>query len=370
MEEAAAQLRETLSDSIERHLVADVPVASLLSGGLDSTVIAAVAREHVDGLPTYCAGTGGAEPCDLEFARSAAEELGLRHRQVTLDGSDFEAGWSELVDRTGLPLSTPNEVAILAVCRALRADGNVVALSGEGADEILGGYEGVLRAAQAYEAQPQTPLDGGRFHLEIGAWIGPAGKHEVLRPEVQAMIEDDAFVIGAYRRAFERARAETPPNADPLDVHLRFQRQTNLAGLLGRLDTASMVAGVESRAPFADREVVSLAESLPLAVKYGAESTTGGGGLAVAARTRGKLVLRRAFAAEVPAAILERPKASFPLPFQEWIETAARGVAGSPFAEAVFQPGLLELVTREPREHWTYAWPMLNIVRWGDRWWG
>ncbi|MFT5052529.1 MAG: asparagine synthase (glutamine-hydrolyzing), partial [Chlamydiales bacterium] len=333
MQEGADLLRQTLSDSVSAHLDAKVPVACLFSGGLDSTGIAALAQAHVD-LPTYCAGTRGKEPGDLEFAQAAASDLGLEHSQVEIDGARFDAGWRDLIQNGGLPLSTPNEVAILAVCRALRADGNIVALSGEGADEILGGYDGVMRAARQFEEGDPGPLDGGRLHLELGAWIAPAVKPEVLHPDIWSALDNDQFVVNAYRRNFERAQADTPPEADPLEAHLRFLRRTNMAGLLSRLDRASMAAGVEGRTPFADREVVALAESMPVGIKVEPATSTANIG-------RGKRVLRQALANVVPRATLERPKASFPLPFQNWLAEAAQQATASPFARSIFEPRLL-----------------------------
>jgi len=364
MDEGARALEKVLGESIARHLAADVPVACLLSGGIDSTGLAALARVHSK-LPTYCAGTRNSVPGDLEFAQSAASELNLEHSQVEIDGLQFDSNWQELIQGTGLPLSTPNEVAIVAVCRRLRADGNVVALSGEGADEILGGYEGVMRAASQFESGDPGPLTGGRLHLELSAWIAPAVKPEVLNPEIWSALDDDQFLVDAYHKTFEQAKADTDPRADPLESHLRFLRRTNMAGLLSRLDRASMAAGVEGRTPFADREVVALAESMPIRLKIDPTSRAGD----PPNMPRGKHVLRRALAKVVPKSVLERPKASFPLPFRDWLGPAAKQATDSPFARSIFEPRLLDLVARAPEENWTYAWPILNIARWGDRWW-
>jgi asparagine synthase (glutamine-hydrolysing) len=126
--------------------------------------------------------------------------------------------------------------------------------------------------------------------------------------------------------------------------------------------------GVEGRTPFADSEVARVAEALPLRRKFARRSTTDAGG-DVATAVRGKLVLRDAFRGRVPRIALERPKASFPLPFQDWCASAARALPRSPFARALFLPAALETVANDPIEHWRLAWPLANLALWGDQLW-
>lgn len=370
--EAADLVRETLVDTTRRHLVSEVKTCSLLSGGLDSSVIASIARSSQPGLETWCAGTPsqgseqGPEQGDLEHARRMAEHLGTAHAEVTVDREAFLVSWREMIDRLGLPLSTPNEVAIRAVTAGLRAGGAVVALSGEGADELFAGYAPTLAAAQAFEQlacdeQAPSGLSGGRFQLESAAWASPAVKGALLNDSVWRGLEEDAFVISAYDELFERGREEAGPGASPLDAHLRFQRRVNLQGLLERLDTASMLSGVEGRTPFADEVLVEVAERLPMHHKIQLD----GSGAEL-----GKRVLREAFREELPEWVLERPKASFPLPFQGWLREVTATLDRSPFARALFTPDALEQVARDPEGLWSIAWPLANVSLWGDRWWG
>jgi asparagine synthase (glutamine-hydrolysing) len=201
-------------------------------------------------------------------------------------------------------------------------------------------------------------------------------KGDVLSADIWQALDEDAFVVQEYERGFQRCQKEAGERAGPLDAHLRFLRSVNLAGLLQRLDTATMLSGVEGRTPFADRAVVEFAESLPMALKFDADAALAGrtpGASAPPLTTvaaTGKLVLRRAFAGRLPAEILERPKASFPLPFRDWIAAHGRQLASSPFACAIFRGPLLERVSADPTTSWNYAWPMMNLARWGDRWWG
>jgi asparagine synthase (glutamine-hydrolysing) len=244
-----------------------------------------------------------------------------------------------------------------------------VALSGEGADELLAGYGGFLDAAAVFCARGPAVLSGARFQLEAGAWISPAVKGEVLAREVWDELSADAALIAEFERTFDRCAAEVGDAAQPLDAHLRFQRHMNLTGLLQRLDTATMLASVEGRTPFADVEFMRVCESLPMAVKFAERAAAPTGGApALHAGRRTKLALRHAFAGRVPRPVIERRKASFPLPFQRWIGSQGHVLRDSAFANAVFDARTLEVVSGDPSEHWTYAWPMMNVALWGDRW--
>ncbi|MCB9916000.1 MAG: asparagine synthase (glutamine-hydrolyzing) [Planctomycetes bacterium] len=352
---AAERVRAALEDSVTRHLRADVPVAALSSGGLDSAVVCTIAREHLPELETWCAGAREEEPGgDLEHARTVAAALGTTHHEVRLDRVRFTHDWQEMVRALGQPLSTPNEVAIHALARDLRAHGKVVALSGEGADELFGGYELALAAARDFCATSADKRSGGRFQLEASAWVSPALKPHLLGADAWVGMEGDAFLFEHFEETFRECARDAGPDAAPLEAHLRFVRRSNLAGLLDRLDRATMLASLESRTPFADLRVAEFADSLPLDVKW---------------RARGKQVVRDAFGAVLPAAVTQRPKASFPLPFAEWSADLAWRLETSPFARAFFADGLRAEVAQDARNRWQLAWPMLNLALWGDAHW-
>lgn len=377
-DEALDQVRAALEDSITRQLRSDVPLCSLLSGGLDSTIITAVAARRLAALRTYAAGAPTPADCrehpadcDLDFARRAAESLGTAHAEAHITRELFNERWPWMIQRMGVPLSTPNEVAIHEVARRLRADGCIVTLSGEGADELFAGYDQVLDAAARYRSDPSDARTAAAFELASNAWIPPDFKPGILSPRAWRAAGEDRWLSATYESEFTRAAAET--GNDGLDAHLRFHRRINLTGLLQRLDSATMLAGVEGRTPFADHEVARLAESLPLAFKYehdewasataGAPALRGQSALATLPRT--KLILREAFAEIVPAAILERPKASFPLPFQSWVQDHAGVLRESAFARELFSDAAIGAVTQQPGKLWRLAWPMINLAYWG-----
>lgn len=352
-------VRALVEDSVRRHLRADVPVCCLLSGGLDSSIIASIVAGVAPGLRTYCAGAmGDTTSEDFGFARRVAERLGTAHTEVGIDRELFCNRWGWMVRQTGLPLSTPNEVAIHEVSRRLRADGHVVALSGEGADELFGGYEGPLVEAGAFCRSARTVEEAARFHLDSAAWLPVGAKAGVLTPDAWRALEGDGALIDAYAAEFEQARLDGQDD-DALASHLRFHRRINLTGLLQRLDTAAMLAGVEGRTPFADAVVAGVAESLPMSRKF-----------VEGPPARTKIALREAFAHDLPPEVVSRPKASFPLPFQEWAGGLSAELEKSDFARSIFSEAAIATVSAHPARLWRMAWPMINLAMWGRRWWG
>ncbi len=394
-ESVAARTQEVIEESVRRHLRSDVPVCVLLSGGLDSAIIASIASGALDTMRTFCAGArddSTSESPDFAFARTFAAQLGSRHEEVIVTRDQFIASWLELSSHLGTPLSTPNEVAILAVSRALRAQGCLVALSGEGADEIFAGYDAPLDAAwrglrcasdnvvSAMAGSPSTRsgrADEGELALRAASWITLEEKVAVLTPDAHAAIDEDSALRSWYQEEFKRIAAQREDD-HPLQAHTRWLRRTNLPGLLQRLDTATMFAGVEGRTPFADSEVMEWGESLAMDEKFVVDANS-----LQPTALRTKLVLRRAFAGvgsartRLPDGILLRPKASFPLPFERWIGEALskspqlQSALRSNFAREMFSTSVLTTLARGgPEAPWTLAWPVVNLVTWGSKCWG
>lgn len=387
--DAARVVSDRVDESVHAHLRSDVPTCALLSGGLDSTVIASLARREMADLRTYCAGARegaamGAPDNDLFFARLAARQIGTKHAEAVVHRELFAEVWPAMIARLGVPLSTPNETAIYTVASRLRADGCVVTLSGEGADELFAGYAApMISAARFLEARLHGEHEGvhpGLFELESNAWMSPSIKAAALTDAARRRADDDRWLRDFYTAEFDRSAAEAlsdaplgAPAKPSLDAHLRMQRRINLTGLLQRLDTATMLAGVEGRTPFADAVVAALADSLPMAVKFEAPVLAGAGAhspIDSDAPPRTKIALREAFRGAIPDEVIDRPKASFPLPFQSWIADHAPALRRSSFARELFTEAAIETVGAQPENAWQFAWPMINAAMWGERWWG
>ncbi len=355
-------LAQTIEDSVHRHLRSDVPMCALLSGGLDSAITTTIARSALPELNTYCAGarSEGFDD-DFTFAAQLARQLGTNHHEVDVTQSIFTQRLPELINRMGNPMSTPNTIAIHEVALALRARGHIVTISGEGADELFGGYAPIMQQCArrvASLADPNHDPQGGLFHLQANAWVSHELKPAILAPNIYAHTEDDRHLREYYTHVFDHLHTPATP---ALQTHLRFQRRMNLPNLLERLDVATMLAGVEGRTPFADTEVAICAEALPMDRKFIDAPDE-------LHEPRTKIALREAFAHQLPAEIVNRPKASFPLPFQHWMSPFTQLLTDSPIARALFTDEAISLVASQPTSYWHLAWPMTNLTLWGHAW--
>ncbi len=361
IEEAAWMVREAVTESIESHMIADAPVCALLSGGIDSTIIASVARTLNPKLQTFAAGSDedAARPgSDLFMARHVARMLGSQHHETIISAEQFVLAWERLVTEGGHPLATPNEVAIALLAQSVAPHAKA-ALSGEGADEVFGGYGAPLEATLGWI--DATPVHGSAaaadFYRTAFGWAP-----RVLVPELFNL--DAVGKFGALGDdPLESMLLEACQEAGDLstiDAHLAIQRRVNLVNLLERLNLSLMRSSVEGRVPFADLRV------LETMLRAGGSHVLDEGSGAVATASGSivtKRLLRRAFADVLPQEILARPKASFPLPFEQWIAAQTHWVDG-PVAKEVFSPAARNLVREQAGQHWRLAWPMLNVARW------
>ncbi len=359
----AAECAAVIDDSVRSQLVSDVPVCAFLSGGLDSAILTHVAadereRHGAAPLASWCASAldNGVElGPDPPNAREFAAQLGSTHTDAHTDEETYQREWRAHVAHLWQPLSTPNEIAISETARAIRASGAIVALSGEGADELFGGYDAALAAFSAHESMENPPISAARFHLEIGSWVSPAALGQVMRGSCTEEIAD--FLVDTNQAMFDRGRAEAGEHGTDLDAHLRLQRAMNLTPLLERLDAGLMRHGVEGRTPYADEAVMAFADSLPFAAKFRLDPDGEHGS---------KLIMRDAFRSVLPTSIVDRPKASFPMPFERWSAHMAREAVASPFVAEWIQPAALAAVASDPIKHWKLAWLVGNLSLFGE----
>lgn len=363
-------VERVVRESVRSHLRSDVPLCALLSGGLDSSIIAAIACDSIAGgekLRTYCSGARGATAPggdDFAFARLVAERLGTAHTEVPVTQDSFARIWSESIGAQLVPLSTPNEVAIYEVARVLRSEGHKVALSGEGADELFGGYDLALMQSARFRdgshplVRERSSIGPGAFELRANAWLSPDAYHDVLTPQILTKINRGEELTDVFEREFAEsaARAQERGHDDPLQAHLFFQQRMNLSGLLLRLDSATMRAGVEGRTPFADAWVRAVAESLPMPEKFDVRGDRAVG--------KTKIALRRAFEKIIPTEVMTREKASFPLPFQNWIGCARRSMLESESLREFVREDAIQAAAANPSQYWHLAWPMANLAYW------
>jgi asparagine synthase (glutamine-hydrolysing) len=321
---AVARVDGALRDAVEEALVADVPVGAYLSGGVDSSLISAlVARVHGPGLDTFSAGFGDARVDETDHARRVSTLLGTRHHEVLVTGEDFASDWERLTWHRDAPLSEPADVAVYRLARL--ASGHVkVVLSGEGSDELFGGYPkyrlarastlalGVpmpLRAGASSIIERAAP---GARRLRIGARaLRASDRDEMLRAWFAPFTEEERrALVGPDGRP---APTQHVPgvDGDPLRRMLAHDVSVWLPdNLLERGDRMTMAASIEMRPPFLDRRVVELAFALPSRVKLRGGTT--------------KWVVKEVARRYLPADIVDRKKAGFRVPLDSWFRSGLR----------------------------------------------
>jgi asparagine synthase (glutamine-hydrolysing) len=340
-EAALAGFSELFESSVRHRMVADVPVGAFLSGGLDSSAVVATMATMASGqIKTFTIGYPGHEGYnEFGYARQVVQACDTDHQEVTLNGRDIIDLVPKLVGYKDAPLAATHEVALFVLSRELRKQVTVV-LSGEGADELLGGYGRIFRSAYDVQRLASGRPDGALAENLKAKY----GEHMVADPldhfltqytytplaQKRALLTQNAMeVIGPD--LLNRTFFETSFNRlQGLDLHESYMwvfQTSHLLGLLGRLDSATMATSVEGRVPFVDHRLVEYVNALPLHYKLRWKS----GQHEAAARSLNsdqisethdvpKYLLKKAFSdGRLPSEVIDRRKMGFPVPLGHWL---------------------------------------------------
>jgi asparagine synthase (glutamine-hydrolysing) len=403
-DDAVSETRALVSDAVRQQLVSDVPLGGFLSGGIDSTVIASEASKLCDHpFNAYSVGYdresfAGEAYNEWAYSRDAAARYGISCTEILLDEADYLEDWTFLVADKGQPLSTPNEVGIYRLAMAVRQD-FTVALSGEGADEVFGGYAGVYFSVKDFERAGQLrglspgagePLSAslkrkyGHDHFNsllehyflVTSVMNPGIKFSLLRPEWKDALRNDEALLRHYGERFDALRDHSP-----FDIYMRLLLEKNLQSLLFRLDSSTMAASVEGRVPFTDPRLVGLILPLPddYKIDWSAEASEADsrdlnvGEADARGLIRSKILLRAAFADSIPDSILTRRKMSFPVPFRQWFAGPLRAMVESHLRENAWARGWLAaasvdflLANLDQPAYAGLLWPLLNLCLWQE----
>ncbi|MHB0985416.1 MAG: N-acetylglutaminylglutamine amidotransferase [Sulfuricella sp.] len=326
--------RAVLTRAVERHrLASDVPVGVLLSGGLDSSLLVGLLADHVDDLLTFSVGFedvgAGAEKADeFEYSDQVAERFKTRHHKYLIPNSEVLKRLPEAVACMAEPMVGQDAVAFYLLGERVAQEVKVV-LSGQGADEVFGGYFWYPRM----DAAAGTPLERFRLHYfdrdhaEYLEMVAPA--YHV--PDVTAELVEQ-----------ELAR----PKADSfLDQVLRFDATTLIVDdPVKRVDNMTMAWGLEARVPFLDHELVELAARMPPSLKL---------------KEGGKFPLKAIARGLVPDAVIDRPKGYFPVPALKYVRgeflefMRAILLSDTCIKRGLYQRPYVEKLLAEPESHFT-----------------
>jgi asparagine synthase (glutamine-hydrolysing) len=381
--------REQLEQAVSTHLMSDVPLGVFLSGGLDSSAVAALATNiRKSPLQTFSVGYGEQAFSELGYAREVANHLGSEHYEVVVSREKFLASLPFLIWHEDEPLAWPSSVALYFVARLAREHVTVV-LTGEGSDETLGGYSRyawTLWNAQCLEAwQKLTPAALRRL-VRSGIASGPLGStlRRKLGHTFLARNGEDwtSFYFDNFYSAFSLAEQQdllcdpfrenaasayhhalhfwNQSSGDMLHRLLYTDIKTYLVKLLTKQDAMSMAASVESRVPFLDHGIVEFSARIP--ARFCLKGMAG------------KQILKEALEDLLPKSILYRKKMGFPTPWSQWLREAGWNhvseliLSPRSFERGLFQRKAVERLLAEHRaehvDHSNRIWRMLNLELW------
>ena len=331
-DELLEEFTALFEDAVDLRMVADVPVGIMLSGGLDSGAVAAAAARNGAAVETFAVAFEGASDIDeREYARVVSKHLGTHHREIEIGRREFLDFLPQFVHLTDEPLADLASIPLHYVSRLAR--GSVkVALSGEGSDEIFGGYTFDRWAAlwdQAAAVRKHRAFPGLKRASAVLARVSPRFARsaavdvetDLRRLPVPLVMTN--YATSAEKRAWLRDGVEYPDSHDrsradlvrigdnePLNQALYVYCQDWLVeDLLMKADRMSMATSLELRTPFLDYRLVEWAWRLPPRLKVGPDPVN----------YRTKLILRRYAATRLPQAIIDRPKLGFPVPVYDWL---------------------------------------------------
>ena len=380
--EGVAAVREGLAAAVESHLMSDVPLGLFLSGGMDSSGLAALMAPLVTPpLRTFSVGFAEDNANELPYARLVASALGTEHHETVVSANEFFEALPRLVWHEDEPIAFPSSVPLYFVSRLARDKVKVV-LTGEGADELFLGYNRYRvtawneRLGRPYRALAPTPLRTGvrrlvrRLPRRMGRYVSRT--FLALEPTPRDLFFENfaVFPVAAQGALLMDRTIARDPYEELLhrwdegegDWLLRMSRtdlQTYLLELLMKQDQMSMAASVESRVPFLDHVFVERVLAMPSRLKLRGLTT--------------KAVLRDALRGRIPPAVLSRRKMGFPVPIGAWLggrfwPVVSEFVLGErALARSLFHPAALAALAQEHRAHGGHGdrlWLLVNLEIW------
>lgn len=357
--ERLEQLRSLVADAVRIRMRSDVPITLYLSGGVDSSVIAAECARQGHTLKAHTV-VFDSDETDLPYAVQVAERLGMQLEAVWAAGDQVVGELAQVLSHYDEPFADSSCLPSFHLARRLRGEYKVV-LTGDGGDEAFAGYRHYehIRFKQALKA----------LAVAVGLRDGSTGdplqtyfqsKAIFRRADRQQLMDDQSHENGIGTLLEEDPFLSVPVARDPLRTALLGDRHVYLPNdLTFKADIALAASGIEGRAPFLDHRILEWAERLP------ADDLVRG--------SQKKILLREAYRNDLPPEVLDRPKHGFGAPVSHWLQTSLRGVLTETLPCSLFdrsaQTRLLESYCRTPRSSASQrVWALLFFALWANRW--
>ncbi|MDJ0837989.1 MAG: asparagine synthase (glutamine-hydrolyzing) [Acidobacteriota bacterium] len=361
-DQTAEQLLALLDDAVAGHLEADVPLGVFLSGGIDSSTIAAMAARHVDADNLHSFSIGFEEPSfdESAYARLAASHVGGKHHLRTVAFANAHERVAEILARLDEPLGDSSLLPTWLLCGFAR-EKVTVALGGDGADELFAGYDPfrALRLASLYSKYcpkpvhrvislmvSRLPVSHRNMSLDFKLkktlsgldypepWQLPVWMAPIPPSALEEVILDPPEPEAVYSEALALWDASETKN--PVDRTLEFFTNLYLQdGILVKLDRAAMMHGLETRSPFLDNHVVDFVRRMSTHFKFNGKTT--------------KYILRKAVQPLLPDSVLKRPKKGFGSPVGAWFKDGKLSLPATFDLPYLNQAGITERLRRHRR---------------------
>lgn len=370
------QAKELLESAVKYRMISDVPFGAFLSGGVDSSVITALmAKNSNTQIKTFTIGFEEVGFNEFEYANMVASQYNTNHKEIILSGKDYISTMENLIEYKDAPLSVPNEVPLYLMSKELKKYITVV-LSGEGADEIFGGYGRIFRSP--YDLERIKNIDNLNLTDEEKRDLS---KNFIKKYSVENFNSDIEHFINIYSyTSFEDKKSLLNSSFDLESIEeklinkfmIYFDELKNesyynklmytfekihIVGLLHRVDMTTMAASVEARVPFVDHRLVEFAFTIPLKYKLKwnsekskEESKTLMSDKISEIHDTPKYILKKSFEDTLPNEVLYRKKMGFPVPLNDWF-----GGHFNDYAKEV-------LLSKEAKERGIYN--IENIEKW------
>jgi len=335
-------LQSLVAAAVKRQLMSDVPVGMMCSGGVDSGIVASFVGREAAGMSGFCFTDPRLGYDELDDARSICEPNGISVEDVRIRELDVPDLMWKLTWHYDEPVPRPHHIAAYAVARQARAAGLKVLLSGEGGDELFGGYRRYVEiAASIAENGDQSAL--------------VYGHNRVALPRVARLIPSPSLA-----NPFRERCADETEGLDTVNRQLLVDQQTFLQHFLQRSDRMGMAAGIEMRVPLLDLELVEHTNGRPGVEKISGEQT--------------KIGLKRAARGILPSSVIDRPKQSFDMPMAPLLQHGPMAaflddmLLCAPRSGALFGSDTIRAMVKDLREGahdlWKVVWMLLSTEVW------
>lgn len=312
--ELITDTEEAIKNAFDRWFISDVKVGSYLSGGVDSSLTTALLALYLKRpVDTYTIGFEEKKFNEFEFAEIVAEQYQTNHHSIISSISDYMDGWDRLIYYKDAPLAVPNEIPLAKMSTILSQQIKVV-ISGEGADELFGGYGNIFRSAFDYSNKHKDNETFCSYFLDRYEYANRNLRNKYLDVDFSQSIK--------YKEKLEK---EFSYFSNEENI-FRFFHQSHIQGLLQRVDMTTMQASVEARPPFLDHELIEFVYSkVPYSMKLhwnNVESQIKAmqGGVYSEILDTPKYILKKVSEKYLPDEVIYRRKMGFPVPLTHWYE--------------------------------------------------